>query len=371
MKNVMLNSNKLKMNLQLFADGDKSIFGLVTAPEIAAYWETKVQGLPPYLGEELFPNDKQLGTDIKWLKGQSGAPKALLPSAVGARAIPRGRKEFDQVLTTLGFFKESKYIDEDLRQQLNLVLASGNQLFIDTLLSKIFDDVAELIAGAAVTREIARMSLLTTGTTVLEGNGQKYELDYEFNKNHIGHAKVSWSDTNAADPFYDIQAGIERIQLDTGETPTRAVTNLMTLRKIIANTKLNKTISVFGGGDIILSTQKVIDYFRSELGIDIVLYDKIYEEPGTGNTKKFVPDDKFVLLPPAPVGRTVFGTTPEESDLMTQTNVANVSIVDTGVAVTTSMQADPVNVETKASMFTMPTFEGMEKVFILNAVAKP
>ena len=357
---------KKKLDLQLFAS--QSIYDFVTSPEIAAYWTEKLQTLPPFLGEELFPNDKQLGTEIKWAKGGTGAPKMLKPSGFGARSIPRGRKEFDKVLTTLGFFKESKYVDEDLRQQLNLVLGSGNQLMIDTIMNKIFDDITDLTHGAAVTREVARMQLLMTGKAELIGNGMKYELDYEFNPNHMGNASVSWSDANSSNPILDIQRAIEKIQLDTGETPTRAVTNLVTLNQIVSNTKINKTISIFGGGDIILGRQKVLDFLRSELGIDVVLYDKLYENEA-GTATKFVPDNKFALLPGTPLGKTVFATTPEESDLMTN-GKSNVSIVDTGVAITTMKEDDPVTVETKVSMLSLPTFENMEKVYILDAVAK-
>lgn len=361
-----MNRKIIKMNLQLF--GEQSIYDFVTSQEVAAYWTDKAETLPPFLGDELFPSDKQLGTEIKWAKGGTGAPKMLKPSGFGAKAIPRGRKEFDTVLTTLGFFKESKYVDENLRQQLNMVLASGNKVMIDTILNKIYDDITDLTHGAAVTREVARMQLLMTGKAELSGNGQKYELDYEFNPNHMGNASVSWSDANSSNPVMDIQKAIERIQLDTGETPTRAVTNLVTLNQIVANSKLNKTISIFGGGDIILGRQKVIDYFRGELGIDIVLYDKLYEDE-SGNAQKYVPDNKFTLLPSTPLGTTAFATTPEESDLMTN-GKSNVSVVDTGVAITTMTEEDPVTVETKVSMLSLPTFENMEKVYILDAIAK-
>lgn len=354
--------NKPKLNIQLFAT---SIFDLVTAPEVASYWTEKAQTLPPFLGEELFPSEKQLGTEIKWAKGGTGAPQMLKPSALDVPAIPRGRKEFDTVLTKLGFFKESMYIDEELRQQLNLVLASGNQVMIDMILNKIFDDKTTLLHGAAVTREVIRMQLLMTGKAEVKGNGQLYELDYGFNKNHMANASVSWSDAENSNPILDIQKGIEQIQMDTGEAPTRAVTNLVTLNQIVANRKLNKTLSVFGGGDIILGRQKVLDYLRAELGIDVVLYDKMYDD-GTGVAKKYVPDNKFALLPGTAVGKTVFATTPEESDLMTSAK-ANVSIVDTGVAVTTTTEDDPVQVKTKVSMLSLPTFENMEKVFILDA----
>ena len=41
-----------------------SIFDLVKAPELTAYWEERTQDMPPYLGEELFPADKKLGLKL-------------------------------------------------------------------------------------------------------------------------------------------------------------------------------------------------------------------------------------------------------------------------------------------------------------------
>lgn len=46
------------------------------------------------------------------------------------------------------------------------------------------------------------------------------------------------------------------------------------------------------------------------------------------------------------------------------TGATNVSITDTGVAVTTMPKQDPVNVETKVTMISMPSFEAADQVFI-------
>ena len=50
-------------------------------------------------------------------------------------------------------------------------------------------------------------------------------------------------------------------------------------------------------------------------------------------------------------------------------NVANVSIVDTGVAITTVQKADPVQVETIVSMICLPSFEAADQVYILDTNA--
>ena len=47
-------------------------------------------------------------------------------------------------------------------------------------------------------------------------------------------------------------------------------------------------------------------------------------------------------------------------------NAANVTITDTGVAVTTTKETDPVNVDTKVSMIFLPSFEAADQVYILD-----
>ena len=73
----------------------------------------------------------------------------------------------------------------------------------------------------------------------------------------------------------------------------------------------------------------------------------------------------FVLIPDGTLGTGWFGTTPEQSDLMSGT-AANVSMVDLGVAVTTSKKVDPVNVDTKVSMIYLPSYEGIDNVLIAD-----
>ena len=64
-----------------------TIFDLVKSQELTAYWETYTKDMPPYLGEELFPADKKLGLDLKWIKGASGLPAVLKPSAFDSNSI--------------------------------------------------------------------------------------------------------------------------------------------------------------------------------------------------------------------------------------------------------------------------------------------
>lgn len=340
-----------------------TIYDLITSPEIAAYWELKTQDRPPFLGEELFPNQKKLGLNLSWLKGSNGLPVVLKPSAFDVAAIPRPRIGFEKLSTEMPFFKESKYIDEELRQELNKVLDSNNQLYIDTIVRRIFDDEAELLEGAEVQRERMRMMMLTTGTISVEGNGQAYDYDYGMPEDHSVNATVAWSNPDAT-IIADIRKGIDKIVEDTGVTVTRALCSSKVFGYFRINKELKGTLLALSDGTGYLSDAKIKQYFKDELDIEIVTYDKKYRDE-KGTAQRFVSDDVFAMFPDGQLGNTWFGTTPEESDLMAS-EVANVTIVDTGVAVTTIEKADPVNVETKVTMICLPDFPTADQVYIID-----
>ena len=54
-----------------------TIYDLIVSSEIVAYWELMQQEREPYMGEELFPDDKKLGLKLEWLKGSNGLPVVL------------------------------------------------------------------------------------------------------------------------------------------------------------------------------------------------------------------------------------------------------------------------------------------------------
>lgn len=343
-----------------------SIYDLIFAEEIVAYWELSTQNEAPYLGEELFPDDKKLGLELKWLKGSNGIPVVLKQSAFDVAAVPRQRIGFEKMSAQMPFFKESKYIDEELRQELNKVLESGNQAYVDAVINRIFDDEMDLLRGAAAQRERMRMMMLTTGTIVMTGNGQVYEYDYHMPDNHKVTAKKSWSDPTAT-IMEDIREAISTIMTDTGVTLERAVCSSKVFGYFRTNEAIRKSIMVITDGAGFISDAKIKQYIQDELGVQIVVNDKRYKDE-SGSAKRYVEDDIFCLFPAGQLGKTWFGTTPEESDLMTG-SVSNVSITDTGVAVTTMRKEDPVQVETKVTQICLPDFPTADQVYIIDVNA--
>ena len=342
-----------------------TIFDLVQAPELTAYWETLSQDEAPYPCEELFPDDKKRGLQLSWIKGSRGLPVVLKTSAFDVNAIPRPRIGFDKLVTEMPYFKESTYIDEELRQELNMVLETGNQAYIDSVMTHVFDDETNLLRGAAASRERMRMMALTTGVVTMSNNGQTFS--YDDGVTHKGDAATAWSSHATADPIEDIRKAIETVGDDTGATITRAMCDGATWRDIRNNEAIAKKIYVLSNGVGAVSDRALREYLLEELGIEVMINDKRYVNE-SGATQKYMPANTFVMFPDGQLGKTWFGTTPAESDLMGG-NAANVSITDTGVAVVTHQVVDPVNVETIVSQICLPSFEMADQVYILDTTA--
>lgn len=339
-----------------------TIFDLVTSEEISSYWVTLTQDRAPYIGETLFPNKKKLGMDLSWVKGKHGAPAVLKPSALDVKSVPRERIGVSVSKTQMPFFKESLYIDETLRQELNRVLESGNQAMIDIVFERIMDDATELVEGAAAQRERMRQMLLTTGVISITANGVNLEYDYGITSAQKVETKVAWSNPKAS-IIDDIRTWQDTIEGETGVRPERAECNRKTWSYFLKNEEIRNAI--LGNNSAAPVGQTLVEnYLMETLGLSVAVNSKRYRNEKK-EMKAYVSDDVFVMFPVGDLGSTWFGTTPEESDLMTS-NVVNVSIVDTGVAVTTIQHADPVNVETKVSQICLPSFEACDSLIIAD-----
>lgn len=339
-----------------------TIFDLVKSNEITAYWEEKTKDKPPYLFETLFPDEKQLGMQLSFIKGASGLPVMLNVSAFDVKAVPRARMGFEKLTAEMPFFKESTYIDEKLRQELNLVMASGNQKLIDVVVNRIFADTVKLVESARVSREAMRAMAVTSGVISLTANGQNYDFDYGVPSNH------KFTETNFNTAAFDVVSYIndaaDKVEDDTGVRPSRAVCSRDQIKKLMNNETIKKSVYLFGSGGGTVNEKSLISFLEEHTGIRFEVYTKRYID-SSGNSVRFIPDNTIVLLPDGILGNTYFGTTPEESDLMNSA-AANVSITDTGVAVTTVQHTDPVNVETKVSMICLPSFETANQIAVID-----
>lgn len=343
----------------------QSLYDMLVSSNIVAYWLELNVNSQPMLGETLFPTVREIGTKLEWIKGANNQPVALRLSAYDAKAIRRDNRGIEKYDTEMPFFKESKYIDEKMRQQLNILMQTNNQALINQILSKIFVDEVELIKASHIALERMRMQALTTGTVTLASNGQSYSYDYGVPADQKVTVGTSWS-TASADIIGDIANYVEKMKAK-GVNITRAVCNSSVAKYFKTNTAMKNAIYVFANGTVNITIDKAIEYIYAETGVRIVVDDDVYVTE-TGTATKYVPDDTFVMFPEGDLGYTHMGVTPEESDLMNSLS-ANVSIVDNGIAVTTHEEHDPVNVETKVTMVALPSFERANEVMIVDVTA--
>ncbi|QVY60939.1 major capsid protein [Cytobacillus gottheilii] len=341
-----------------------TIFDLVNAPNIAAYYQNNPSNNTPSLGQTLFPAKKQLGLDLSWIKGSKGLPVALMPSEFDTKATVRDRIGFSKIQTEMPFFREAMRIGEKDRQELNRLIAANLDSMVQPLINNIYDDVTNLVSGALVQPERMIMQLLSTGKISITANRINYDYDYKMSEEHKETltGTALWAD-DASEPIQDIIAWQDKVEDDTGVRPTNALMTRKTWGYLLKNKSIRLDMNPLGGQNIILTDALLKQYLQDKVGINVAVYSKKYKDE-TGASKLFYPDDHVTLLPDGALGSTYFGTTPEEADLMTGSTAADVSIVNTGIAVTTVKEPHPVNVQTIVSMITLPSFETIDNIFI-------
>lgn len=340
------------------------IYDIVNSKAIATYWTVASQYRKPYFGEGKFPNAKKLGLDLEWVKGAKNTPVMLSPSALDAKVIPISRQGFEVVKEQIPFFKNSLPVNEKDRQMLNLI-GEGNNEALKVLTERIYDDETTLLENAALTREIMRMQALTTGAITIAANGQNLSYNYGVPSANKKTPTVKWDVAETADPIGDINAW--KLELAAkGVDLTEMLINSVTLSYIQkAAAVKNLAFANIANMPAMVTTARASELLEAETGLSVYVYDKGWDNGGAFT--KFVADGTVVLMPSEKLGNTWFGTTPEESDLMSGVGTkASVSIVDTGVAVSTYKEEDPVTVITKVSEMVLPSFELADQIIIAS-----
>ena len=345
---------------------EETIFDYITAKAQAAYWNNFLaeQSETPFLGEELFPDKKQKHLKMSYIKGANGIAKVAPLSAFDAKVLRANRIGFAKVETEMPYFKLALGIDEATRQELLMAEAAGEQYYMEVL-NRIFDDNINLLKSMSVARERMRMQLLTSGAVVMESNGQSYKYDYKLAEGQKVTVSKDWSDPDA-DIIGDITAWQDAAEARTGVRPSRMVLRRNQFKNIMKNNFVKNSLTAFASivnGQINITENAVKSFLNEQVKItSIAIYDKMYADE-EGVLQYFIPEDVVVLLPEGKIGQTVFGTTPEEADLTASKN-ADVSLVDTGVAIATYMENDPVRKDTKTAQICLPSGENIDKIVI-------
>lgn len=335
----------------------------------------------PYLGLNWFPEEKKTGLDLKWIKTHRGLPVSLAPSNFDALPTLRARGGLKQEKTQMAFFREQMVVTEEDAQEIDRI-QNADDPYLRNALQSIYDDTNNLVSGAEVVPERMRMSLLATtdGHPVIgiESDGVKYVYDYDPNGEYANdhYAKLEgtsmWSDTVNSKPLTDLN-NARKALAKKGKIATYVLMNSNTFQYLLENAQIRNAILAQNlTANIELTDDNVIAIVKNRTKLTIVLYDKMYAEKqadGTETEAYFYPDNKVTLLPTGALGRTWFGTTPEERTARQVADV-DVTVYGTGIAIAVKTEYGPPAItSTTASEIVLPSYEGMDSTFVIEVVA--
>lgn len=343
-----------------------------TPAAIASNWNEVASNRIPYLGTGLFPARKKAGLDLSWLKGSKGLPVSLMPSAFDAKATFRDRIGFEKLETEMPFFREGFKIKERDRQEL-LRAQESSDPYAQEVINRVFDDAQNLIDGANVVPERMIMQLLFTGKISIKANGVDYDYNYDkansWSQNNVFQIEKHWDTPATADPFADFKKAKDAIRSKTGTELTRAIMTTATFNMLAATDAVkNRYLTTSGLRLGYLTDDEVRTVVNGTSRLTIAIYDKHFKDEA-GKDTPFIKDGVVALIPDGSLGSTWYGTTPEEADLM-GSGQAEVSIVNTGVAITREITVNPVNVNTFASEIVLPSWERMDECAVLKVVGE-
>ena len=355
----------------MFGRKSVNLFDYINAQEMAAYIQENPLNAIPYLGETLFPSQKQLGTDISWLKASNGLPIAIQPSNYDAKARLREKEGFEGVSTEMAFFREAMRIGEKDRQQLNMLMNHPQASMAMPIINKIFDEASRIVEGVRVQAEIMRMQLLTTGKIDVTSADGRAKYVYDYQQQNQFNANIAWGE-EGADPIADITEWLDAMELKRGSRPTRLIMNRNTFVRLMACDKLHKMMYPNDlASNMYVSDVQKQQFIEQTTGVKIAVYSKqvalLDHATGLAKTQghQLIPDGVVCVLPEGNLGKTWYGTTPEESDLMSGSD-AQVSIVNGGTAITTYKEPHPVQVVTVVSAVMIPSFEAIDDCAIAH-----
>lgn len=329
----------------------------------------------PYLGEGLFPAEKKAGLDLKWVKGHKGLPVSLAPSNFDTKSKFRDRVGVTKNETEMPFFRESMLVKEQDEQEI-LRVQDSNDPYAIQVLNNIFNDTQTLVDGAKVVPERMRMQLLApldgkVGINI-SANGTNYTYNYDpdgsWKANH--YAKIvteadKWSASATCDPVKNLEDAMDAQEVESGERPAIILMSKATFNMIKDSKKVQSGVLAQNTtANVNYTSARVKSYLEEELNVSVAVYNKMFKDE-TGTAKKFYPDNIVMLLPSGALGKTWFGTTPEERTLKSRAD-ADVSLVETGISVAVTITDDPVNTKTTVSEIVLPSFERMDECYGLE-----
>lgn len=346
---------------------------VVNAKSIALVASEDASNKIPYLGTGFFPEDKQEGIELKYIKTHKGLSPILAPSNFDAIPVLRAREAFKIENTEMPFFRESMQVTE--RDMLDLErIEKEDDPYLRQVLKNIYDDTTPLVKSGEVVPEVMRMQLLSApngkpGITI-SADGVNYTYDYDPNgtyqsNNYTALSDRKWTDATNSTPLDDINAA-KKALTDRGFAPRYIVMNSVTWGYLMKAKQIESVLLTTNAAGTIYKTEAAVKTaVREATGLDIIIYDKNYKN-AAGTAEKFYPDNQFTIVPEGALGKTMFGVTPEMRSARQVADV-DVAIYGKGISVATKVTyGPPYKFETIASEIVLPSYERIDETYVVK-----
>lgn len=357
-----------------------------TARLVGQSWNTYKEslGLPPYLGRSYFGTNKQRSLDLGFIKGQKGLPVALKASAFDAQAPLRDGITFKTIQNEMPFFRESFMISERQRKDYDTFLNSTNIEDAESVLNRIIVQPLDLIKGANVVPERMIWQLMAPADGIprikvaIDGDAtnKAYYVDYTSDSGsaykttnfmEIRTDSSKWSAPSTATPIADLVSAKRQHRNNTGEVLSTFIMNDTTWQAFCSAVDTKKQVvgaTAYSNGQVPTEEQTKA-FMREAYRINILVYGSMYMDE-SGVSKTFIPDYIVTALPSniTTLGTVWYSTTPEEDS--GNTDVGDLAIVETGVAVYSYVKPHPVQYHCVVSEIVLPSYENMDSVFVMK-----
>ncbi|MFS8640209.1 MAG: major capsid protein [Symbiobacteriaceae bacterium] len=340
-------------------------FGTINDGTLADAWQ---------LVRELFPVRNVVDLKYDYWVGQHKRPVMAKFNAYDAEASvasrlpigPHVKGELPKIARKVRLGEEERLLL--LRINQNAALPSDVQQYIQ----RIYDDVTDM--RDAVLARIVKLCLdavSTIGTITVNEGGVIMEVDFLIPSGHTEVLATPWTSPDA-NPYEDIRRWVQVMEDTQGFTPTRALTSTRVVRALLANPNTRELI--LGGayaGQVkrVPTLQEFNDWAQAfgfpQIGVlDAQIW--VEDEAGNRTLTRLFPEDKFVLLPPEPLGELLFGPTAEALGMVEAGELGAEEAP--GIWAGTYRETDPPVQWTKAAAVAFPTFPGADRIFIADVL---
>lgn len=310
----------------------------------------------------LFPSIKDDEETIRNIKGANGLPVTATIHADNTSTQVASRDGFSEEEIGKVLIKRQIQLKEHEINKLNNPRTSRE---FERIKKTIFDDAENMAKAVEVRAKALAAEALHSGKIVVNENGAKFTIDYGKNQalSETLAGTSLWSDASAK-PLVDIFNWVNKTVELSGVKPSRALVSSRILALLLQNESIKKAI--FGVNfDKMLTIADLNALMVAQQLPKLATFDDMYrvqDTPGKYQVKRYIPDNKIILMPEGNLGNSVWGPTAEEYELIGATGVD--AYADNHLTITIYRTPDPVSRWTKATGKNIPSFEAADEVFV-------